>query len=207
MVHKYFDIAGFFQFISLFYIVLTSSGCVLDEPDLKDLDLGIEDLTQCGLADRQNMSDGLSIQYGFGRPFMPSMFSGTQNDPLDLPMEYGLQGGHHVDISLRFTGELNPDLVNINIHLSISPPFNDVYYGIHNTQGWYLLFPQDNEEVGCYFHQARIFLFDLEGSPVEPLDVAMLHGLSTQLYIKLTTETADHEWMAIGNLRNAVNDQ
>ena len=63
------------------------------------------------------------------------------------------------------------------------------------------------EEVGCYFHQARIFLFDVEGGPVEPLDVAMLNGLSAQLYIKLSTETADHKWTVIGNLRNAVNDQ
>jgi hypothetical protein len=188
-------------------MIVLCPACVLEDPYDQTQDMAMENLQKCGVKEEINSSGGVSLQYGFGRPFESSEFLGTSSDPLDLPMEYGIQGGHHVDISLRFTGSLDPDLVDITINLIIDNPFNDLFYGIHNTQGWFLLFPQEEEVFGCYFHQARIFLFDLEGLPVEPLGVSMLNGLGADLYIKLSTETADHEWSARGNLRNAVNDQ
>ena len=189
-------------------MIVLCTACVLDDGSFDETqDMATKSLQKCGVSEGINLSGGVSVQYGFGRPFESSEFLGTPSDPLDLPMEYGIQGGHHVDISLRFTGSLDPDLVDITVELNIDDPFNDLFYGIHNTQGWFLLFPQDEEVFGCYFHQARIFLFDLEGLPVEPLGVSMLNGLGTDLYIKLSTETVDHEWSARGNLRNAVNDQ
>lgn len=181
-----------------------TQSCVIDE-DVESEQGGteIED-PLCGSLVGPHQDQKVAIQYGFGRPFSASEYIGTQDTPLDLLMEYGLQGGHHVDLSLRFTGKLDPDLVDISIDLKVAGPLADLYYGRHETQAWYLLYPQDTEAEGCYFHRARIFLFDLEGQAVEPLGVEMLDGSYATIDIKLSSADADYEWRAHGILHSSL---
>ena len=56
--------------------------------------------------------DEVRLELGYERPFVSAQTLGDDSTPLSLPIEYGLQGGHHVDISLRFTGLSDPDLVS-----------------------------------------------------------------------------------------------
>ena len=192
------------QYICFIIAIITAQACVIDEDPDPDLG-GMEVESQlCGQISSTHINQGIALEYGFNRPFMSSPYLGTEEERLDLPMEYGLQGGHHVDLSLRFTGELNPDLVDVMIELSVDQPLSDLYYGIHETTSWYLLYPQETEANGCYFHRARIFLFDLEGQAVEPLGVEMLDGSYATIDIKLSTADADYEWTAYGILHSAI---
>ena len=184
--------------------VFALQSCVIDEDiDPEQGGTPVEE-TLCGPLESLNVDREVGLEYGFDRPFMPSPFLGTEEDRLDLPMEYGLQGGHHVDLSLRFTGTFNPDLVDIIIELSVKGPLADQYYGYHETSAWYLLYPQESEASGCYFHRARIFLFDLEGQAVEPLGVEILDGSYATIDIKLSTADADYEWRTYGILHSAI---
>ena len=144
----------------------------------------------------------IGVEYGYDRPFIPAVLLEDPEGSLDLPIEYGLQGGHHVDLSLRFVGIFDPDLVGLRIALSVDKPMTERFSGAHNTQEWYLLFAQDSEPAGCYFHRARIFLFDDTGAPVQALGVNELHGSSASLDIELTTQDATHRWRARGVLRD-----
>jgi hypothetical protein len=179
--------------------------CVIDGDDPSVIEDEPPRESLCGESLDESHS-GVELRYGFGRPFKASQTTGDSTDPLDLPMEYGLQGGHHVDLSLRFIGDFDPDQVDIFIDLKVDEPFSDAYYGVHDTREWYLLFAEGEEPPGCYFHQARIFLFDLEGLPVEPLGVAMLNGLGILLTISLSSRGELMEWRARGNLRDATTE-
>ena len=125
--------------------------------------------TECGAGD-------VTVELGYGRPFEPL------DDLRQMWVEYGLQGGYHVDVSLLLIGAIDPDRVTIEIDLELNPvdplPSQDTLnavYGRHQTIDWYLLFPNDDEPRGCYFYKARVFLFDPSGevptlSMVEHLD-------------------------------------
>ena len=106
-----------------------------------------------------------------------------------LSIEYGLQGGYHVDVSLRFEGELNPDLVDVSMSLEVVEGENPwEVTGSHQTEAWYLLFPDEGEAMGCYSYRARVFLFDGEGEiPTESM-VEGLDGATALLRLKLTHE-------------------
>lgn len=123
----------------------------------------------------------LEFSYGYGKPFGPL-------EDESLLIEYGLQGGYHVDVSLRFLGDLDPDLVNVLMRLVIEQGDNPHgIEGTHDTQAWYLLFPSEGEEQGCYFHRARIFLFDEGGEiPTESM-VATLDGATARVSLSLET--------------------
>lgn len=124
---------------------------------------------------------GIAVSYGYGKPF-------ESLDRNTLLIEYGLQGGYHIDVSLRFTGAFDPDLVDVKMDLSITNvDHTDGIIGRHDTQAWYLLFPSEKEEQGCYFHRARIFLFDGNGDiPTESM-VSMLDGMTAKVNLTLTT--------------------
>ena len=164
-----------------------------------------DDTSVCGdlMTSELMMSDyhpPLGIEYGYDRPFIPASQLEGALSTIALPIEYGLQGGHHVDLSLRFVGQFNPDLVDLHITLRVDDPLTDRFTGIHDTQGWYLLFAQDLEPEGCYFHRARIFLFDDLGEPVQALGVSELHGSYAHLEIILTTQNSVHRWQTRGLL-------
>ena len=117
-------------------------------------------------------------------------------------IEDGLQGGHHVDLSLRFVGYFNPDLISLSIQLTVDAPLHEQFSGSHHTREWYLLFAHEVEPEGCYFHRARIFLFDDSGLAVQALGVSELDGSLANLDITLATQDAVHRWQARGILRD-----
>ena len=122
----------------------------------------------------------LEVAYGVGEPLVP-----LEDEPLSI--EYGLQGGFHVDVSLRFTGELNPDLVDVSLRLAITRGDNPGgVYGEHNTFEWYLLFPDEGEAPGCYFYRARVFLFDEAGEVPTHSHLEALTGAEATLSLSLT---------------------
>ena len=53
------------------------------------------------------------IFYGLDRPFVP-----FETLPASWSIEYGLQGGYHIDLSFRFKGQHNPDQVDITLLLT-----------------------------------------------------------------------------------------
>lgn len=145
----------------------------------------------------------VGLVYGYDRPFIDAEYLGDESEPLDLPIEYGLQGGHHIDISLRFIGSIDPDLVDLSMALSVDIPLHERFYGTHQTEAWYLLFAEEREPDGCYFHRARVFLFDDTGIPVQAWGVEELDGSLADLDITLSTGEHEHHWRARGRLRDA----
>jgi len=139
--------------------------------------------TECG-------SGEVTLELGSGRPFE------SLDDQRTVWIEYGLQGGYHVDVSLLFVGAIDPDLVSVEIGLELTPvdptPSEDTenaVYGRHQTIDWYLLFPSINEPKGCYFYKARVFLFDPSG---EVPTLSMIERLDQKSSTILVTVTDQH---------------
>ena len=187
-----------------FIVIVGAMSCQTTQKETGQID---RDESACGDVITSNLTpsdqqEPIGIGYGYDRPFVSAIPIDTSTNLLDLPIEYGLQGGHHVDLSLRFVGDFNPDLVDLYIELAVDAPLTDRFLGSHDTQEWYLLFSQSLEPEGCYFHRARIFLFDDSGAPVQTLGVSELHGSQASLDITLTTQDAVHRWQTRGVLRD-----
>ena len=187
-----------------FIVIVSAMSC---QPAQIDATLNGDVASACGDVMTSDLTpsdqqDPIGIGYGYDRPFVSAIPIDTSPNLFDLPIEYGLQGGHHVDLSLRFVGDFNPDLVDLYIRLVVDAPLTDRFSGSHDTRAWYLLFSQSVEPEGCYFHRARIFLFDDSGAPVQTLGVSELHGSQASLDITLTTQDAVHRWQTRGVLRD-----
>ena len=188
----------------------------------------------CGLGDPQ-------IFYGVDRPFIP-----FESTPAEWKIEYGLQGGYHIDLSFRFTGDLNPDEVDLTVVLLnpkdqtvFNPPPTDfdrsnnqfdLYYpslqtqaqlqtfeiqdlfqslslpftlfGLHNTQQWYLIFAEPEDQLqGCYFYKARIFLYTPEGMIPTASDLRPMDQNHASLWIRLSTQDQFFFWQTFGTLK------
>ena len=122
----------------------------------------------------------IALSLGAGRPFRPEPAAGGA-----LQVEYGLQGGYHTDITLRLTGALDPDLVDVELTLIPLARNPHHIYGAHSTTGWYLLYPSDAEPPGCYFYSARVFLFTAPGVPPREEEAATLDGQPAALTLTL----------------------
>ena len=128
---------------------------------------------QCG-------PDSPRLYVGVDRPFSPLI------SPV-LWIEYGPQGGYHVDVSLRAEGQLNPDLVDISIDLELNATEDRGIYGAHYTRDWYLIYAEESEPQGCYFHEARIFLFNRQNIPPSLEEVETIHNSTAHLRITLVS--------------------
>ena len=156
----------------------------------------------------------IQLRLGYGRPFEP-----LQDQT--LWMEYGIQGGYHVDVSLEFIGSFNPDLIDIEIQLEVNMTseeiraveeveeseevgeVGDIYgvYGRHFTADWYLLFAEDPPPLACYFYNTRVFLFDAEGQVPTRLMIEALNHQATTLTIHLSHSEGEKIWQEYGVLR------
>ncbi len=97
-----------------------------------------------------------------------------------LMMEHGLQGGYHVDVSLKLMGRFNPDLVDVNIDLWL----DDWHLGRHQSKDWYLIYGQPDEGA-CYFYQARVFLFNQKGEIPNEMQIFQLIDQKPLLKVEL----------------------
>lgn len=115
------------------------------------------------------------IQVGHDRPFVAIETNG------DLMMEYGLQGGYHVDISLKILGGLNPDDVDVELLLYLG----ETQIGKHLSEGWYLLYGNPGEKA-CYFYNARVFLYNEKAEIPSRDDIERWMGKKARLKVALT---------------------
>ena len=119
----------------------------------------------------------ISLELGRGRPMeqLP--------EPLALPMEYGLQGGYHVDLSLAFSGAFDPDLVSLRLLVEDNDGWR---IGEHFTADWYLLFgEEESNQPACFFYQARLFLYEPDGSLPQEETIEALADREEMLQIEL----------------------
>ena len=122
----------------------------------------------------------ISLELGRGRPMerLP--------EPLTLPMEYGLQGGYHVDLSLAFSGAFNPDLVSLRLLVEDDDGWR---IGEHFTADWYLLFEDEGSaQPACFFYQARLFLYEPDGALPREETIEALAGREETLQVELSEQ-------------------
>ena len=162
---------GTVGFCALFWgALLTLSACE-STPDGRESppDAGVES-SPCGRGP-------ISLELGRGRPMerLP--------EPLTLPMEYGLQGGYHVDLSLAFSGAFDPDLVSLRLLVEDGDGWR---IGEHFTADWYLLFGEkESIQPACFFYQARLFLYEPDGSLPQEETIEALADREEMLQIEL----------------------
>ena len=94
------------------------------------------------------------MELGVDRPF-------ESNPSARFPVELGLQGGAHIDVSLRLMGTLDPDQADIELHLRDA----DWLLAEHRTFDWLL----DIQPGGwCEYAKARLVFLDEEGGLFPP---------------------------------------
>lgn len=104
--------------------------------------------TRCG-------SGPVKIELGTGNPFAPT--------PAHIfMMEAGLQGGHHVEISLRLQGAIDPDSVDIELRLRGAT----WQISTHQQTDWLLHLGADG--ASCEYPLARLVMLDERGGLLDP---------------------------------------
>jgi hypothetical protein len=93
------------------------------------------------------------LSLGVGLPYVPAPNH-------RFPVEQGLQGGFHVDVSLRVVGGFDPDSVNVRLALLDG----ERLLAEHRTDDWlFFIFP-----VGCDYPRARMVMLDERGGLLSP---------------------------------------
>ncbi len=102
-------------------------------------------------------------------------------------VDEGLQGGYHVDISIKAAGTLDPDSVDINLELSV----DGRRIARHVTDDWLLkIYPED---VHCEYPRARLVFTDADDG-LMPLDeVEGLIGSRAELLVSLRSPQGNGE--------------
>ncbi|MEZ4436498.1 MAG: hypothetical protein R3F65_29205 [bacterium] len=147
---------------------LALSGCDDDRPRA-DVDAG--DPTRCGVGPA-------TITLGVDHPFVPT-------PDHRFPIDQGRQGGHHLDISIRATGALDPDHTDVELGLYDGA----IRLARHVTVDWLLYIAPDG--AGCDYPRARLVLLDEEGGLLPPDRVAALVGRPLRLDVHLRSPLGD----------------
>ena len=95
-------------------------------------------------------------------------------------IEQGFQGGHHIDVSVRLTGEMDPAHTDIELLLQDG----DRELGRHVVADW-ILHP-DAEARFCEYPRARIVFLDEEGALLSAERIPELLGRIAQLEVRLS---------------------
>ena len=117
---------------------------------------------------------------------MPRLEIGT-NDPFEprpegrFVIEQGFQGGHHVDVSVRVTGDMDPAHTDIELVLE----HDDRLLGQHVVADW-LLHP-DSEGRFCDYPRARLVFVDDEGGLLPAEAMPELVEKNMQLRVRLAS--------------------
>jgi hypothetical protein len=112
------------------------------------------------------------LTIGAGDPFQP-----RPNN--EFVIEQGFQGGHHVDISLRVRGEMDPLHTDIELILER----NGEELARHVVADW-LLHADPNGEF-CDYPRARLVFVDQEGGLVSPEGIPGLLNINMLLTASL----------------------
>lgn len=155
-------------------LTLVTVGCI-GGPDDDPVDGGAEagEATPCGRGP-------IALSLGVGNPF-------EARPGHDFVIEQGLQGGFHIDVSLRSQGALDPDHVDIQLDLLDG----DTRIARHLTTDWLLYI--EPEGPWCDYPQARLVLTDGEGGLLPTEQVEALVGRELQLDVYLRSPLGDGE--------------
>jgi len=153
--------------------------CDTTDDDLMDggAEAGVE--TPCG-------SGALDINLGVDNPFMPM-------PEHRFPIDQGLQGGFHIDISLRTHGTIDPDHVDIQLDLFDG----ETRIARHMTTDW--LLHVDPQGPWCDYPRARLVLLDGEGGllPPERVDGLVGRTLRFEAHLRSPLGGADAVFMVV----------
>ncbi|MCA9541084.1 MAG: hypothetical protein KC620_19420 [Myxococcales bacterium] len=150
---------------------LLLAGCISDGPDPM-IDAGPPDgAGPCGPAPT-------TLTLGVGHPMEPV-------PDLRFQIGQGLQGGHHFDISVRVSGPMDPDSVDVQLDLF----HGETRIAQHLTDDWLLhIYP---EGPWCEYPRARLVLVDEEGGLLDADAVEALVGETLQLDVHLRSAGGD----------------
>ncbi|MCA9545935.1 MAG: hypothetical protein KC613_16140 [Myxococcales bacterium] len=137
--------------------------------------------TPCGRGPAQ-------VSLGVGQPYQP-------NPDQVFQTERGLQGGVHVDVSLRVQGSLDPDSVDVQIRLWDG----DTLRGRHDTADWFFFI--DEAAVACDYPKARLVLEDGADGALPPDRVAEVTDRPLTLEVRLSSPAGQAEHRAQVTLR------
>lgn len=112
------------------------------------------------------------VEIGVDDPLVP-------NPDQAYVIDEGNQGGYHVDISLKVTGIIDPDDVDIRIRLSIGAR----QVAFHRTDDWLLKIYEAGPH--CEYPKARLVLTNDDESLMELDQVEALVGQDAQVDIEL----------------------
>ena len=117
-------------------------------------------------------SGSVQLEIGVDDPWRAS-------ELLHFSVDEGLQGGYHVDVSIKALGYLDPDSVNILLELDV----DGRRIARHVTDDWLLkIYP---DEGHCEYPRARLVFTDSDGSLMPLDDVEELIGSQGRLKISL----------------------
>jgi hypothetical protein len=153
---------------------LLSSANSCDEPPQVEGDAGPDgsipgQLTACG-------AGAAAVAVGVGDPFSP-------NPALRFEVEAGLQGGRHLDVSLRLTGTFDPDAADVSLTLW----HGERALAQHATFEWLLFLPPADHtgDPYCDYPRARMVLATPDGGLLNPADLPPLLGIPMRLEVEL----------------------
>lgn len=105
-------------------------------------------------------------------------FEGLPED--GAPILRGLQGGFHVELSVRVRGAFDPDKVQILIEL-LGPDGRS--YGRHVQGDWFLLYEEG--VPACDYLKGRVVLVDAEGGLLDQDAAEALASSAARLHVRL----------------------
>lgn len=150
---------------------LLSSANSCEEAPLPGYEEPSTDPTPCGA--------GLpTVAVGVGDPF-------TAISPLRFEVDAGLQGGRHVDVSVRLMGTFDPDAADVSLTLWQG----ERALAQHATFEWLLLLPPANNPGTpyCDYPRARMVLVTPEGGLLNPADLPPLLDVPLRLEVELSS--------------------
>lgn len=153
--------------VGLLGLIALAVGCVQDRPDPRDAGPDEGEATPCG-------SGPIDVSLGVDSPF-------EARPEHRFAVDQGLQGGYHIDISLRSQGALDPDHVDIQLDLLDG----ETRIARHLTTDWLLHIDPDGP--WCDYPRARLVLVDGEGGLLPPERVDALVGADLDLRVVLRT--------------------
>ena len=149
---------------SLFFTLFILSGC--DDAPTSTASL-------CGPGEPR-------LEVGIDDPFVTASADGFSIDE-------GLQGGYHVDVSVRVRGLVDPDDVDISMSLRVDGDL----VARHRTDNWLLKIYDDGPH--CEYPRARLVLSHRDGSLFELERVMTLVGKAGQLEVSLQSPQGSGE--------------